>query len=193
MVESQAGADPKTSMKNRAMMAGRDALGGVVGGVVGAVNIPNVPTAVPKAMSAAMSAASKVSAASQVLAASQLQMYNMTIVPAGAEHNTTVSVTGTNTVSLEGSLHNPTLSVASADPKTSMKDRMKMAEGDVLSGVADNVDNPIVSAASQAYNKTIVPAGAEQNITVSVASATEAMVSRHFMLIPSNKTLSESE
>ena len=37
---------------------------------------------------------------------------------------------------------------ASADPNTSMKDRMKMAGGDVISGVADTVDNPIVSVAA---------------------------------------------
>ena len=36
---------------------------------------------------------------------------------------------------------------ASADPSTSMKDRLKMAGGDVIGGVADTVDNPIVSEA----------------------------------------------
>ena len=36
-------------------------------------------------------------------------------------------------------------SQADADGKTSMKDRLKMAGGDVIGGVADTVDNPIVS------------------------------------------------
>jgi len=39
-------------------------------------------------------------------------------------------------------------SQADADPNTSMKDRLKMAGGDVVSGVADTVDNPIVSVAA---------------------------------------------
>ena len=34
---------------------------------------------------------------------------------------------------------------ADADGKTSMKDRLKMAGGDVIGGVADTVDNPVVS------------------------------------------------
>ena len=39
-------------------------------------------------------------------------------------------------------------SQADADPNTSMKDRLKMAGGDVISGVADTVDNPAVSIAA---------------------------------------------
>ena len=37
---------------------------------------------------------------------------------------------------------------ADADPNTSMKDRLKMAGGDAISGVADTVDNPAVSVAA---------------------------------------------
>ena len=37
---------------------------------------------------------------------------------------------------------------ADADPNTSMKDRLKMAGGDVVTGVADTVDNPVVSVAA---------------------------------------------
>ena len=37
---------------------------------------------------------------------------------------------------------------ASAHPDTSMKDRLKMAGGDVIGGVADTVDSPIVSVAA---------------------------------------------
>lgn len=39
-------------------------------------------------------------------------------------------------------------SQADADPNTSMKDRLKMAGGDVVTGVADTVDNPAVSVAA---------------------------------------------
>ena len=39
-------------------------------------------------------------------------------------------------------------SQADADPNTSMKDRLKMAGGDVITGVADTVDNPVVSVAA---------------------------------------------
>ena len=39
-------------------------------------------------------------------------------------------------------------SQAGADAKTSMEDRLKMAGGDVISGVADTVDNPAVSLAA---------------------------------------------
>lgn len=39
-------------------------------------------------------------------------------------------------------------SQADADPNTSMKDRLKMAGGDVVTGVADTVDNPVVSVAA---------------------------------------------
>ena len=39
-------------------------------------------------------------------------------------------------------------SQANADAKTSLKDRLKMAGGDVISGVADTVDNPAVSIAA---------------------------------------------
>jgi len=35
-----------------------------------------------------------------------------------------------------------------ADPHASAKDRLKMAGGDMLSGVADTVDNPAVSVAA---------------------------------------------
>ena len=36
-------------------------------------------------------------------------------------------------------------SQADADSKTSMKDRLKLAGKDVIGGVADTVDNPVVS------------------------------------------------
>ena len=39
-------------------------------------------------------------------------------------------------------------SQAGADAKTSMEDRLKMAGGDVISGVADTVDNPAASLAA---------------------------------------------
>ena len=35
-----------------------------------------------------------------------------------------------------------------ADPHASAKDRLKMAGGDVISGVADTVDNPVVTVAA---------------------------------------------
>ena len=39
-------------------------------------------------------------------------------------------------------------SQADADPNTSIKDRLKMAGGDAITGVADTVDNPAVSVAA---------------------------------------------
>ena len=39
-------------------------------------------------------------------------------------------------------------SQADADPHASVKDRLKIAGGDVINGVEDAVDNPIVSVAA---------------------------------------------
>ena len=44
-----------------------------------------------------------------------------------------------------------------ADPNTSLKDRMKMAGGDMISGVAKQVDNPVVDIAANVAKVSILP------------------------------------